>query len=383
MDDLIQEVEVEETNTPSILDMSDDELANFDPSTLISQAPVTAPVETEEHETEEEGDDDVEAPAGEGASPEAAAGDADGDEHGAETTETPAAQDQPKDEQPKPAESADPIDYKAAYERLFQPFKANGKEVRVESVDDAIALMQMGANYNKKMAALKPNLKILKLLENNNLLDEDRLSFLVDLDKKNPDAITKLIKDSGIDPLEVDVNKASDYKPNTHSVSDREIELDNVLQEIQDSPTYTQTINIVTNEWDGPSKQIVANNPQLLKVIDGHLSSGIYELISAEVSRERMFGRLNGLSDLEAYRQVGDAMNARGGFDHLNKRQPIPAKPEVAAPAPKAADPKLKDKKRAASSTKPVTPAPKTPEGFNPLGLSDAEFSKLVIDKLL
>ena len=87
--------------------------------------------------------------------------------------------------------------------------------------------MQMGANYNKKMAALKPNLKLLKLLENNGLLSEEKLSFLIDLDKKNPDAITKLVKDSGLDPLEMDVSK-SDYKPNTYTVHDREVELDSV-----------------------------------------------------------------------------------------------------------------------------------------------------------
>ena len=51
------------------------------------------------------------------------------------------------------------------YKRILQPFKANGTEVQVRSVDEAIQLMQMGANYTKKMQALQPNLKVLKTLE--------------------------------------------------------------------------------------------------------------------------------------------------------------------------------------------------------------------------
>ena len=38
--------------------------------------------------------------------------------------------------------------------KLFAPFKANGRELKIESVEEAVALMQMGANYSKKMAGL-------------------------------------------------------------------------------------------------------------------------------------------------------------------------------------------------------------------------------------
>ena len=238
----------------------------------------------------------------------------------------------------------------------------------------------MGANYNKKMAALKPNLKLLKLLENNKLLDEAKLSYLIDLDKKNPEAITKLLKDSGIDPLDVDLEKDSEYKPNTYTVHDKELELDEVLANLQDTPTYGQTLDIVGNKWDGPSKQIVADNPQLLTLINDHVARGIYAVISKEVERERLFGRLNNVTDLEAYKIVGDNLEANGAFDHLN-----PVQKQVVKVAPltkKAPDPKLVSKKRAASSTQKTAPS-KLPDDFNPLGMSDEEFGKLVVPKFL
>ena len=275
------------------------------------------------------------------------------------------------------------VDYKAEMARLLTPFKANGREIAVKSVDDAITLMQMGANYNKKMAALKPNLKLMKLLENNGLLSEEKIGFLIDLEKRNPEAINKLVKDSGLDPLELDADKAGDYKPSTYAVDDRELELDTVLDELQATPTYNQTLNIVSNKWDGASKQVIANSPQLLKVINSHVASGIYDLINKEIESERVFGRLDGLSDIEAYRQVGDAIQARGGFNHLANASGTPTpKPVVVPPKPKVDDDKLREKKRAASSTKP-TGVNRNAQDYNPLALSDDAFSKLVNESYL
>ena len=299
------------------------------------------------------------------------------------TTETKTEVVEEKPEAEKQEEKAEKetqaVDYEAEYKRLLAPFKANGREIQVKSVDDAVALMQMGANYNKRMAALKPNLKMLKLLENNGLLNEEKLSYLIDLEKKNPAAINKLVKDSGLDPMDLDAEKAGEYKPKIHSVDDREIDLDTVLEEIQDSPAYTQTLEIVSKKWDGASKQTIASTPQLLKVINDHVANGIYALINQEVERERMFGRLNGLSDIEAYRRVGDAINARGGFNHLVSNQTKPnQEPVVVQPKPKAlADDKLNEKRRAASSTKPANVSTAAASDFNPLALSDEEFSKL------
>ena len=277
-----------------------------------------------------------------------------------------------------PADNTSALDYEAEYKRLLAPFKANGREISVKSVDDAVTLMQMGANYNKKMAALKPSLKLMKLLENNGLLNEEKISYLIDIEKKNPNAIQKLVKDSGIDPMDFDAEKAGEYKPKIHTVDDREMDLDTVLDEIQDTPSYNQTLQIVSKSWDGASKQVVANTPQLLKVINDHVANGIYNIISEEVERERVFGRLNGLSDIEAYRQVGDAIQARGGFNHLgNAQAKTNQAPVVVQPKPKKADEdKLNEKRRAASSTKPANTSQASNDDFNPLSLSDEEFAK-------
>ena len=67
------------------------------------------------------------------------------------------------------------------------------------------------------------------MLENNGLLDEQKITYLIDLDKKNPDAIGKLIKESGIDPLDVNTQEEPKYTPGNYSVSDAQVNLDAVL----------------------------------------------------------------------------------------------------------------------------------------------------------
>lgn len=383
----------ENTNTEatvSYLDMSDEQMLEAG----VPDVPV------EEESQEEETQDD---PAGVEESQESNSEDitSDDSDDGASTDSDPDKEDGVNDgvdspdskkvtKLPEGADTKDTavVDYAAEYNRLMAPFKANGKDVQVESVDDAIALMQMGVNYNKKMAAMKPNLKLLKLLEKNGMLSEEKISFLIDIQNKNPGAINKLVMDSGIDPMDIDADKAGEYKQTTYTVDDQEVDLDTVLDELSGSQSYTRTLDIVGNKWDSASKGIVAKHPQLLKVINDHVDRGIYDLISAEIERERMLGRLNGLSDIEAYRQVGDAMEAKNKFNHLNagssqvqRKQGQP--PKTFTPKAKVQESEdLKNKRRAASSTQASSNS-KTSSEFNPLAMSDAEFEKLTNEKYL
>jgi len=277
---------------------------------------------------------------------------------------------------------ASPVDSKEALAQLYAPFKANGHEMQVDSIEDARTLMQMGANYNKKMAGIKPNLKLLKMLENNDLLDESKLSYLIDLNKNNPDAITKLLKDSKIDLEEIDIDEEKDYKPNTYTVNDKEVELDETLNDIRDTESYTETLNIISNKWDQSSKQMLLENPAGIKVLNEHVEMGIYTKIAAAVETERMFNRIPAsMSDLEAYKFVAEAINARGGFA-TQPQSKSTSKNKVSNATKKVVDPKLSNRKKAASSTKSSSSS-KTKATFNPLSMSDEDFEKVGMEKFI
>ena len=327
--------------------------------------------ETEEQEEQEEQDEPVEEPQQDVFDT--------GSEKETEEVVSPEKEESPEGDTDEQDSTSEDFDYKKEYNRVMAPFKANGKELTVDSVDEAIQLMQMGANYGQKMTALKPNLKLLKMLENNSLLTEAKLSYLIDLDKKNPDAIKQLIQDSGLDPLDVDTSDNTDYKPNTYTVHDKEIELDSVLEEIQDTSSYSKTIDLVSNKWDEASRKIVVDNPQIIKLINEHVSNGIYAQIDSTIQKERMLGRLNGLSDIEAYRQIGDQIHASGGF--ANEAQKPTPQPRSTPKPKKQPDPKMASRKKAAAPTKSAPTKSTLPADFNPLNLSDEDFEKLVSSK--
>jgi hypothetical protein len=266
------------------------------------------------------------------------------------------------------------IDYEAEYKKITAPFKANGVDIQVKSVDDAIQLMQMGANYHKKMSAIKPSLKTLKLLENNGLLDESKLNFLIDLDKKNPEAIKKLVKDAGIDPLDIKPDEESTYTPTTRQVSDTEVDLDEVLGSIQDSPHYAKTLNVVSKEWDKKSQSVIAANPQIIQVINAQMEDGSFDKVHAAVTYERSLGRLAGVSDFDAYRQIGQAMYDAGQLGPKKEEAAAPVK-KVKPTKSKEAEAKRKQRKKAASPAKKAGDQA-SEKTYDPLEMSDDDFKK-------
>lgn len=271
------------------------------------------------------------------------------------------------------------IDYKAAYDSIFgKPIKANGKEFSITSPEEAIALMQQGANYSKKMASLKPNLRIIKMLEKNGLLDEQKLSFLIDIDKKNPSAIQKLLKESDVDLYGLDNTDTPEYTPNNYSPNEQEMVLDLIMDELNGTPNFGRMMNVITNEWDSSSQVTVSKFPELFKVIKSHMDSGIYDIISNEVSRRRMLGQFSGVSDIEAYRQVGDAIDAQGGFAHLFNHQQNTQAPVVTTVPPtnnSSTNQDLRNKKKALAPNRQVPKGTTKPEP-NYLAMSDEEFLK-------
>ena len=361
----------------------EDEVEDEVEENTLEETEETEEEENEDNDEEHASDDDStdEAAEGAGTVPEAASEEVVTDD--TNDTENP-SDDGSRDSTEADIDSKGEIDYKVQYEELLSPFKANGKDIKVDTVEDARSLMQMGANYNKKMAALKPNLKMVKMLDNHGLLDEEKLSYLIDLSKKDPEAVKKLVKDSGLDPLDIDTENIA-YKPNAYNVSDNEVALDGILDDIRDTSSFNTTIDIIGNKWDEASKDMIAKDPNIIKVINDHVGSGIFKKVSEVVERERILGRLNGLSDIEAYKQVGDAINSSGGFGdpvQVTKTQPTSiSKSNSVNKANNPVDPKLKVKRKAAGSTK-SKPSKAKPQ-FDVLSMSDEEFEKMSSSKFV
>ena len=270
-------------------------------------------------------------------------------------------------------EDKDTVDYKALYEKIMAPFKANGKMIQVHTPEEAITLMQHGANYTKKMHALKPNLKMMRALENNGLLEEDKINNLIDLANKNQDAILKLVKDANLDPMEMDTSAETAYKPQNHSVSDQEMDFHTTLEDVLSMESGSDTISMINTQWDQASKEAIYKEPQIMQVIHDQRANGIYDRIYAEIDRRRTLGTLSTTIPLiQAYKQVGDELHSSGQLvaQEAPANQSKPKVLETRASNPRKAV-SNGDKARAAS---PTRAAPKSsPKPFDPFALSDEE----------
>ena len=362
--------QLEQPEVPDIMGMSDAELSQLDLSTYLAQqnaAPEEEGNPTEEGNPVEEPQPEPEPEPEPEPKPEGE-GEGEGEEGDKPESDKPDA-DKPE---AKPAEES-VADYKAFHDSIIgKPFKANGREINITNPEDVIKLMQMGANYHEKMAALKPSRRILKMLEQHELVDESKLGFLIDLHNKNPQAIARLMQESQIDPMEFDLEQGAGYESQHTAPEEFEVTLEDTINELKSSPGFREVFSHVTTKWDLESQNALAANPDLLRILDSQKSSGIFDQVVNEISRERMLGRLVGVSDLQAYSAIEAQL-----LQQKNGQQGQPA-PVTQGQQGKPVEDKQAAKKKAAAAPRQTTQSKKTLDNAEKLySLSDEEFAKI------
>ena len=279
----------------------------------------------------------------------------------------------PKDKKDKESE----IDYKEAYERIFKPFKANGTEITPRSIEDIVSLMQQGANYTKKMQDLAPLRKIAESVVRANI-DNERLSYLIDLHRGDKKAIKKLLKDNNIDLADFDPDEESDYQSNSFNIaSDGDVDFQDAILESKENLEKIRTI--LNDTWDNKSKEEILSNPTLLKALNWEISSGRFDQVQKIVESEKTFGRSNGRTDLQMYADIARAMEQYYATQHQSKSESTSkTRRQTNKPVPKAAD-----KTKAAPSKGKPTP---TKSGLTPeqiMSMPEEEFRKLNIKDIM
>lgn len=283
-----------------------------------------------------------------------------------------------------------PVDYQAFYADLMEPLKANGKTIEIRTPEDIKQLMRMGANYTRKMQDIAPHRKIIAMLENNGMLDESKLSYYIDLDKKNPEAIKKLIKDSGIDPLDIDVSTEANYQKGNHQVSDDEIAFRNILEDVKSAPGGQETLRVIDSTWDQASKNELWKSPEVLSIIQQQRDNGVYDRITTEINRQTMLGTIpTGTPFVQAYMRIGNELGAKGAFADIgsagtpaqtvNSKTVTPPVAQVQTPvATRVVAPKPQVTNSAAASAASSTRS--SPKRIAPIanlqGMGDEDFMK-------
>lgn len=288
---------------------------------------------------------------------------------------------QPNTSEPKPVSEAAQVEqYKSLYEKVMAPFKASGKTIQLKDPEEALELIKKGVDYTRKTMEIAADRKFLVMLEKHQLKDEAKLSFLIDLANKNPEAIAKLVTDSGVDPLDIDTSAPSKYSPGNHSVSDDEIRFTETLTEVNSTPEGQQVIQRIFSGWDQASQGHMWKEPEAMRVLLAQKQSGVFDIVEGEVERRRLLGQIPATTPyLDAYRYVGLELGQAGAFNHLPAFQsqgaasnsPIATR-AASTVAKTAADPTV----RAAAPTRPTARMSSKPTIDDLADLSDEEFLK-------
>ncbi len=278
-------------------------------------------------------------------------------------------------ETPPAAVAPQEPDYKAIHARLFgTPIRAAGQDITIKDVDEAVSLIQKGVGFHSKMNRLQGDLKFVEMLRSNNLLDETKLSLLIDAQAGKPGALKKLLDAAKVDPLTLDTNaEASSYAPSDHRVTDEQVRFNSVVHDLTETNAGRAVLQDAKG-WDTASKVEVYKAPDVLTFLSEQKEMGRYDKIVAEVNRAKMLGKLPvNESFLTSYTRVGQQMMQAGAFgDPTPTPTPTPtpvAQKIVTPPAP--ANPK------AASAAAPTrTSSPSASQVVDTNGMSDAEFEK-------
>lgn len=184
-------------------------------------------------------------------------------------------------------------DYKQFFDKVTATFTANGKNMQVTDPNDIVRLMQMGLNYNKKMEAIKPYTGIVRTLADNNI-GEQELSFLLDLHKKDPAAIAKLLKDANVDTYDLPDLEESPYETKTKVMSVEQAQLNDVLSDISNQSGGSEIIMHLGNPdiWDNTSLRFFNETPESLYYLLQDKKSGMYDIVLDTIQRDKALGKI-------------------------------------------------------------------------------------------
>ena len=280
--------------------MSDEELEQ---AFLAAKAEIGSP-DTQYEEVREEAVEDLEQPEYEDSDDDADADGSDADNEADSSdvdSETPDGEDTDAEEEPEATEEAEQIEAQPTQKHKF---KANGKEY--EFSEDEVReqfpkIFGQAMDYTKKMQAIKPWRKTIDAIEGAQLSHDD-VSLMIDVLKGDKDAVAAVLKRTGIDALELDIEQ-SRYVPKDYGRDDKALAVKDVIEEISGDAEYNTTYKILSKEWDDGSFREMTSDPELIKLLHIDVKSGMYDRVQPIAEKLKVYDR-GKRSDLDYYKEA-------------------------------------------------------------------------------
>ena len=290
-------------------------------------------------------------------------------EEGAQDT----VDEQPTEEETKPTEDT----HKVPTFRL----KADGTEFELTE-NELKQLASKGMNYTKKMQDIKEYREHVSAIKEA-ALSKDDINLMIDVLKGDKDALATVMKRTGVDALDVDVEN-SKYVPKNYGRNEVELEIEEVVETISRDPEYVTTKHIISSNWDKQSQMEFVKDPVKIAKLHEDVKNGIFDQVVPMMLKKKA---LDGArkSDIEYYIEAGtdyyqnkarEAYNARV-IEAEKARKQAEIKVVKEQEAKRSVVTETASKRKAATMTKPKT-AKRSIDDYLNTAMSDDEFSKLM-----
>ena len=280
---------------------------------------------------------------------------------------------QPTEEETKPTEDT----HKVPTFRL----KADGTEFELTE-NELKQLASKGMNYTKKMQDIKEYREHVSAIKEA-ALSKDDINLMIDVLKGDKDALATVMKRTGVDALDVDVDNST-YVPKNYGRNEVELDIEEVVETISRDPEYVTTKHIISSNWDKQSQMEFVKDPIKIKKLHEDVKNGTFDQVVPMMLKKKA---LDGArkSDIEYYIEAGT------DYYQNKAREAYNASVIEAEKAKKQADIKVvkeqeakrsvvtetASKRKAATMTKPKT-AKRSIDDYLNTAMSDDEFSKLM-----
>ncbi len=175
--------------------------------------------------------------------------------------------------------------------QITSPFTANGRQIQVLKPEDVIRLMQMGANYNKKMEVIKPNLGMIKSLQSAGINTPEKLQLLLDIHSGDKTAIAKLLQDKQIDGYDLPDLEETPYVPQAKIHTPEQAEFEDVLADVRQLPEGQSLLqSLGSKTWDDKSLEFIQTTPQALYALYQDKTNGLYDHVVGTIEADMMAG---------------------------------------------------------------------------------------------
>ena len=184
-------------------------------------------------------------------------------------------------------------------------FKANGKDYEFSSeeiVDQFPKIFGQAMDYTKKMQTIKPWRKTIDALEGAKL-NHDDVGLMIDVLKGDKDAISEVLKRTGVDTLDLDTEEDSRYVAKDYGRDDSALAIKDIVEDISRDVEYVTTENIISKEWDEASWQAMAKTPEMIRLLHTDVKSGMYATVQPLAEKLKVYSG-GTKSDLEYYKEA-------------------------------------------------------------------------------